>query len=77
MNIFFFFFFLHAEIQDGHQKRQENDFWEQSPVDTADTLWVKNFVEIAPSRTVSDSWALSFSVQLFFHMYKSNHSPVL
>ena len=29
-------------------------FLEKSPVDSADTLWVKNLVEIALSRTVSE-----------------------
>ena len=45
---------FYAEIQDGHQKRRENDFWEDLPVDSADTLWVKNFVEIALSRIISE-----------------------
>ena len=31
----------------------KNNFWEKSPVDSADTLWVKNFVKIALSRSVS------------------------
>ena len=30
------------------------DFCEMAPVDSADTLWVKNFVVIALSRTVSE-----------------------
>ena len=46
---FFFFFAFYAEIQNGHQKWQENDFWEKSSVDSADTLRIKNFVEIALS----------------------------
>ena len=41
------------EIQDGRQKWQENEFWEKLPVDLVDTLQVKNFDEIALSRTVS------------------------
>ena len=46
--VFFWFFFpFYAEIQNGHQKWRENDFWEKSLVDSADNLWVKNFVEIA------------------------------
>ena len=48
------FFAFYAEIQDGHQKWQENDFWKKSPVHSADTLWVKNFVEIALSHSVSE-----------------------
>ena len=47
-------FAFNAEIQDGCQKWRENDFCEKSPVDFHDTLWVKNFVEIALSRSVSE-----------------------
>ena len=32
-------FVFYAEIQDGHQKWQERDFWEKSSVDSAYTLW--------------------------------------
>ena len=39
-----------AEIQDGHQKWWENDFCKKSLVESTDTLWVKNFVEINLSR---------------------------
>ena len=39
--------FFYAEIQDDHQKWQET-----SPVVSADTMRVKNYVEIALSRTV-------------------------
>ena len=49
----FNFFAFYAEIQNGHQNWQENDFWEKSPVDSADNLPVKNFVEIALSRSIS------------------------
>ena len=49
---------LYAEIQDGHQKWQESDFWEKSPVDSAYTLQIKNFVEITLSHTVSKINAL-------------------
>ena len=47
------YFVFYAEIQHGRQKWWEIDFWEIAPVDSADTLWVKNFVAIALSRTVS------------------------
>ena len=47
-----YFFPFHAEIQDGHQKWQENDFWEKSLVDSVDTLRIKNFIKITLSRTV-------------------------
>ena len=43
-----------AEIQDGHQKKRENNFGEKLPADSADTLWVKNFVEIVLSRSISE-----------------------
>ena len=52
--IYLFFFAFYAEIQNGHQKWQENDFGEKSPVDSADNLQVKNFVEIALSRSISE-----------------------
>ena len=39
-------FAFYAEIQDGHQKWRESDLCEKPPVDSADTLWVQNFVEI-------------------------------
>ena len=47
-------FAFYAEIQDGRQKWWENDFCKESPVDSADTMWVKNFVEIAVSRSISE-----------------------
>ena len=34
---------LYAEIQDGQQKWRENDLWEMSPVDSADTLEGQKF----------------------------------
>ena len=51
---------FYAEIQDGRQKWQENDFCEKSPVYSAEILWVKNFVEIALSRSVS-------KINMFLH----------
>ena len=41
MNVYLFFSAFYAEIQDSRQKWRENNFWEKSPVDSADTLWVK------------------------------------
>ena len=49
-----------SEIQDGHQKWQENDFWGNSPVDSGDTLALKNFNEIALSRTVFKIFTLFY-----------------
>ena len=51
--LFIYFLAFYAEIQNGHQKWLENDFWEKSKVDSADNLRVKNFVEIALSRSIS------------------------
>ena len=48
------FFAFYAEIQDGCQKWRENDFWEKSLVESPNTFRVKNFVEIALSRSVSE-----------------------
>ena len=45
---------FNTEIKDGCQMWRKNDFCKKSPVDFADTLWVKNFVEIALSRSVSE-----------------------
>ena len=47
-------FAFYEEIHDGCQKWRENDYWEKLLVDSADTLWVKNFVEIVLSRSVSE-----------------------
>ena len=47
-------FVFNTEIQDGCQKWLENDFWEKSSIDSANTLRVKNFIEIALSRSVSE-----------------------
>ena len=62
---------LYAEIQDGCKKWWESDFCEKSPVDSACTLWVKNFVKIALSRTVSEINALLHFTQKFKMAVKS------
>ena len=46
-------------------KWRANDFWEKSPVDSADTLGVKNFDEIALSHTVSGINAFLHFTQKF------------
>ena len=46
-------FAFYAEIQDGCQKLRENNFCERSSVDSADTLRVKKFFEIALPSTIS------------------------
>ena len=45
-------FAFYAQIQ--HEKWRENDFWEKSPVDSADTLRIKLFLEIALSHSFSE-----------------------
>ena len=45
-------FLFYAAIQDSHQKGQQNDFWEKFAASSADTLWVKNFLEITLSHAV-------------------------
>ena len=46
-------FSFSSEIHGGHQKWQENEFWPKVAVDSVNTLWVKHFVDITLSRTVS------------------------
>ena len=53
------------------KKRQESDFCDKSPVDSADTLWVlQNFGEIALSCTVSKINALLWFTQKFKMLLK-------
>ena len=47
-------FAFNTEIQDGHQKSQKNNFCEKSPIHSADTLQIKNFVKIVLSCSVSE-----------------------
>ena len=56
---------FNTEIQDGRQKWRENVFCEIMPVDSADTLRVKIFVEIALSRSVSEINAFLRFMQKF------------
>ena len=56
-------FAFYAKIQDGHQKWQESDFCEKSPVHSTDTLWVKTFIESALSHTVSKINAFHAEIQ--------------
>ena len=43
---------------------EKNFFFKTSPVDSAYTLWVKNFVEIAPSCTVSKISVFIFHAEI-------------
>ena len=63
---------FYAEIHDGLQKWRGSHFCEKLPVDYADTLWVKNFIEIAQSRTVSKINALLHFMQKFKMAAKSD-----
>ena len=47
-------FAFYAEIQDGHQKWPENDFQGNLPVDSGDTLRVKNFIDITLACSISE-----------------------
>ena len=51
-------------------------FWEKSPVDSADTLRVKNFVEIALSRTVSEMHMFLRFMQKFKMAAKSGGKTI-
>ena len=63
-------FAFNAEIQDGRQKGRENDFSEKS-LDYADKLRVKNCIEIALSRSVSEINAFLRLTQKFKMAAKS------
>ena len=52
--IFYLFFCVLCRNSNGHQKWRENHFWEKSPVDSADNLQVKNFMEITLSCSISE-----------------------
>ena len=56
MNVYFFLFGFefYTEIQDGCQNWRENDFCGKLPLDSADTLRVKNFIKIDICHTVSE-----------------------
>ena len=58
-------FAFNAEIQDGRQKWRENDFYEKSPVDFEDTLWVK---KLCRNRSISlhfqDKHAFAFNAEV-------------
>ena len=71
-----FVFAFKAEIQDGRQKWRENNFWEKSPVASANTLQVKNFVEIALSHSVSEINAFLHFMQKFKMAAKSGRETI-
>ena len=69
-------FARYEEIQDGRQKWRESNFCEKSPVAYADTLRVKNFVEISLSRTVSKINALLCFIQKFKMAAKNGRKAI-
>ena len=75
--LFFFFLAFYAEIQNGHQKWWENDFWEKSPVDPADNLRVTNFMEIALSGSISEINGFLCFMQKFKMAAKSGRKTIL
>ena len=68
----FIYFAFYAEIQ----KWQENDFGEKSSVDSADNLWVKIFVEIALSHSVSEINTFFYFMQKFKMAAKSGGKTI-
>ena len=56
---------FYTEIEDGRQKWQENNCWEKSLIDSAGSLWVKNFVKIALSGSV-------FEINVFLPFLRRN-----
>ena len=66
-------FAFYAEIQDGHQKRRENDFWEKSPVHSTNTLWFKNFIEITLACSISEMNAFYAEIQDGNQKWRENH----
>ena len=69
-------FVFYAEIQDGRQNWRENDFYEKSPADSADTIGVKNFVEITLSRSVSEINVFLCLTQKFKMAAKSGRKTI-
>ena len=75
--VFYVHYVYYAEIQDGPPKERENDYWGNLPVDSGDTLQVKNFVEIALSRTVSEMNAFLHFTQKFKMAAKNGRKMIL
>ena len=55
---------FYTEIQAGHQKWHEKDFWGKFLADSPDSLGVKNFAEIALSHTVSEIRVVDFQTSI-------------
>ena len=65
-------FACYAEIQDGRQKWRENDFCDNLPVNSAHTLYIKTFVEIALARSVSEINAFFTEIQDGHQKWREN-----
>ena len=70
-------FAFYTEIQDGRQKWLGNDFGENLPVDSEDTLRVKNLIKIALACTVSEMNAFWRFMQKFKLAAKSGWETIL
>ena len=66
-----------TEIQDGRQNWLGNDFGENLPVDSEDTLRVKNFIKIALACTVSEINTFWHFTQKFKMAAKSGWETIL
>ena len=69
-------FAFNAEIQDGRQKRRENDFCEKLTVDFVDTLQAKTFVEITLHHSVSEINAFLCLTQKFKMAAKNDRKMI-
>ena len=65
-----------TDINDGHQKLQENNFWGKSPIDSADSPCVKKVAEVALSRTVLEINMLLRLMQKFKMAAKSGGKAI-
>ena len=78
--LFFIYLFIFLrfmqKFKNGHQKWHENDFWEKSPVDSAHNLWVKNFVKIALSCSISEINTFLCFTQKFKMAAKSGRKTI-
>ena len=57
------------------KKWRENDFWQTVADDSVITLWIKNFTEIALSRTISEMCIFAFYAKIQYGRQKmaGNH----
>ena len=68
---------FYAEIQYGRQKWPENNVWGKSPVDSADILGVKSFIEITLAHSVPEIDTFFWFTQKFKMAAKSGGKQFL